>query len=416
MGGPSDSGWRARRALVTLGLTAALAAAAFAVTVAGNRFDAHRRREPPERVLYLPRGDSLKYMCLGYDGLASDLVWIRCGIYAGKKMHSRDQKYEWLAKLCGVTTDLDPHWIRPYCTGALLLSALPQDDELAMGLLRKGLAANGANYEILLLASQISLVRGRRADSVRYLREIADCLPDRADVARTIIADISIEGGDYRRALAESARALAAIGDPTFREVTARSYREALARFLAWDLSQAAAAYAQRYGRPPGRLEDLLTPAAIDLLGTVHLAPLIGPEPAADAVRRLPADPLGLDFELLPDGRVRSRGVERLEAFRAMMALNGQLTAMAKARGRPARSVDELIPYVEDLARRGELRPGAAQLFGNPPRLPSCPLEGKKWGDFPFAGGVMGLPPPGPDVREMFSAPLLLPAPEAAGG
>jgi len=131
-----------RRRLGTLGLTAALAAAATLAAALCNRFDARDRGEPPERVLYLPRGESLKHMCLGYRGIAADMVWIRSVMYVGRKIIRRERRYEWMDKLYRVTTDLDPHWVRPYTSGAILLGALPQEDRRALALLDKGMASN----------------------------------------------------------------------------------------------------------------------------------------------------------------------------------------------------------------------------------------------------------------------------------
>src|SRR5512135_521995 len=140
-------GWSARRRRSTLALALGLAGAAAVVTAAADRLEAARRSAPPERVLYLPRGQGFQALSLGYNGLAADLVWIRGGLYAGRSLRAHETKYEWLAKIYQVTTDLDPHWRQPYVWGARLLSALPQDDERALGLLRTGLERNPESAE-----------------------------------------------------------------------------------------------------------------------------------------------------------------------------------------------------------------------------------------------------------------------------
>jgi hypothetical protein len=415
--------WRSRQRLVTLGLLLALAGAGLLVAVAGERFDARRRNAPPERVLYLPRDKGLKFMCLGYNGIAADMVWIRSVMYVGRKLHSRERKYEWLEKLYQVTTDLDPHWVRPYKAGAILLAALPQDDERAMRLLRRGMERNPWSWEIPYQAAQLNLVRGNGREAQRYLKLITRTMPVESypKFIGSTLSHLAREGGDYRAAVAYAAEELAKTDDRVFREVLAHAYREALARWGGWELTIWARGFRAVKGRPPADVRELAAAKVMRRDETIapipvaerlrrQMALLAGPEAAAGFAGRLPADPLGMEFRVRPDGTVHSQGLERLETLRLTRNLNAYLEGFRKARGRPARDLGELLSHVGDRAKAGLLPPGAREFFRWPPaRLPEHP-EGRTdgWGRMELRDGQL-VTPPGPPADVMLSSPLVLP-------
>jgi len=452
--------WRTRQRLSTLGLLAALAAAVYSVTALNERFDARRQKAPPETVLYLPKGRSFQFMCLGYNGIAADLVWIRSVMYAGRQLRSpepqsRERKYQWLEKLYQVTTDLDPHWSRPYRAGAILLAALPQDDLRAVNLLRRGMGRNPWDWEIPFQAAQLDLLRGRNREALGYLKLMsaawerpcarlaaASAQPRPAPAASGLadaearhwlelmqaypkivtstISRLEQEGQDYASAVADAAAGLSRTDDQVIREVLGRTYREALARLVVEDLSRWAGLFRASKRRAPADLRELLAtkfakrdegrPAtAVPELLRLELAPRLGPELAASTAAHLPADPLGMEFYLRPDGTVSSRGLERLELIRLLATLNHYLGTYQQARGGPARSLDDLLGYLRWLADNNQLGAGARAFFKYPPRLPPHPSGSPEgWKAMPIKNGRLELPP-GPSAEQMFAAPLKLP-------
>ncbi|HOX07458.1 MAG TPA: tetratricopeptide repeat protein [Planctomycetota bacterium] len=414
--------WRVRRRLATAGLLAGLAAAIVPVTVLNDRFDARRRAAPPERVLYLPKGDTLKFLCLGYNGLAADMVWIRSAMYVGRRLNERQAKYEWLAKLFQVTTDLDPHWKRPYRVGALLLSALPEDDERAVALLRKGLDNNPGDWEIPYRAAQLHMLRGRDREALKWLTLISRTVPDHPRVVEATRERLLLDGQDHAQALALAAQELRAGNGRVLDSVNRLNYREALARLTAAELTAwrrrcAAAGGAQPAGvegllaarfRPSGRGDGARELTVRDLL-RMRLEPLVGDGESADYCARLPADPYGMRFHVRQDGAVGSEGLERIELGRLVRTCNFHLGKFRELSGRPARTLDELVGYWRELDRRGRLPKGLAAIVGHPPRMPAHPDGSPRgWGAVELRDGLLVMPP-GPDVEQMLSAPLAMP-------
>jgi hypothetical protein len=430
-----------RRRLSILGILVALAALALLNMTLADRFDPRRRGEQPDRILYLPRGESLNYMSLGYRGLAADMVWLRGIMYVGGKLRRDDTNYEWMEKIFQVATDLDPHWTRPYHAGAILLSALPEDDERAMALLKRGLFRNPWNVDIPFQAAQLNLVRERRKESLRYLNLMDRCMLERMrrpelfgrrlkpheegilNQVRLVKRELLKEGGDYRGAVTIAVLQLSDTDDVVLRGVGSAGYREALAHLLEAELTGAAMHYKSVRGRRPVEVEEILSlpagrlsdgrayPAIYDhFLKRMTKTCNKDRELAARILAMLPADPLGMKLYVRPDGTVHSRGLERLEYYRITRSVNLQLENFRKETGRPARDLVELVLYVRRVQQRGDLGPGSTRFWGEPAKLPYHPAGPDGWKGVRLnSKGLLDLPP-GPAIKEMLSAPLPMPA------
>src|SRR5215470_9914512 len=126
----------------------ALLIAMFAGSVMSRRLvDRHRAAEATlEDILYLPSGKTVKRLSLGYSSLLADIYWTRAVQYFGNKHLKYSQRYDLLAPLLDITTDLDPHLIVAYQTGSILLcqkapEGAGQPDK-AVALLEKGIRNN----------------------------------------------------------------------------------------------------------------------------------------------------------------------------------------------------------------------------------------------------------------------------------
>jgi hypothetical protein len=441
--------FRKRRQLSTLGILAGLAAASLPVVWLAEEFDPRRRGEPAERVLYLPRGRSLNYMCVGYRGVAADLVWIRSVMYVGRKIMKRDRRYEWMEKLYHVTTDLDPHWTRPYHAGAVLLSALPQDDERAMKLLRRGMNRNGWNRDIPFQAAQLNLLRNRTKDSLAYLKLIHRCMrprplpdgsppslsPHDASIIRTVpllIRELYKEGGDFREAVSMAVHQLSTTEDKVWVAVGRRGYREAMARLLEYELTGAARHYKSLRRRWPVNVRELieLPETRVRLRGRDVVLPSVkqhflkrmtrtcrgDARLAAEIFAYLPRDPYGMKLYVRSDGTVHSRGLERTELKRVYKTVNLQIERYREAFRRPPANLDVLIRWIRAMQEAGRTTPGTDRFFKVPAVYPPHPM-GKNWSRVALnASGRLAMPE-GPDVSEMLSAPYAFPpGPKARAG
>ena len=69
-----------------------------------------------EEILYLPSGKTVKKLSLGYSSLLADVYWTRAVQYFGASASVARKRYDLLAPLLNITTDLDPNLIVAYET------------------------------------------------------------------------------------------------------------------------------------------------------------------------------------------------------------------------------------------------------------------------------------------------------------
>jgi len=102
-------------------------------------------------VLFL-KSSQLRWLSLGYTGLFADIYWTRAVQYYGARHFLGVPRYDLLAPLLDITTDLDPKLTVGYEYGAAFLSPPPptgagQPDQ-AVALVEKGIRANPDNWRL----------------------------------------------------------------------------------------------------------------------------------------------------------------------------------------------------------------------------------------------------------------------------
>jgi tetratricopeptide (TPR) repeat protein len=105
-------------------LAAILAALFAAVTVIQGRIDDRfGEYRATEEILYVDNGEALKKALLGFESIASDLYWLRTVQYfGGQRLESTEKRFELLQPLLDITTTLDPHLSIAYTYGATFLA------------------------------------------------------------------------------------------------------------------------------------------------------------------------------------------------------------------------------------------------------------------------------------------------------
>src|SRR5689334_1040779 len=100
-------------------------------------------------VLYIRNGKTLRPLCLGNEGLMAAVYWTRVVQYFGRGLMAeggQGGRFELLAPLLRITTDLDPKLLIAYRFGAIFLAARRPvgagDPQSSLQLLRRGIVAN----------------------------------------------------------------------------------------------------------------------------------------------------------------------------------------------------------------------------------------------------------------------------------
>ena len=123
-----------------------------AAVVVATSADRARPAATLEDVLYIPSPAVIKRMSLGYTGLMADIYWTRAVQYFGSKHVVRSRRYELLAPLLEITTQLDPHLTVAYQFGSIFLTQPPPegagDTDSAIRLVQYGIQHNPDDWHL----------------------------------------------------------------------------------------------------------------------------------------------------------------------------------------------------------------------------------------------------------------------------
>jgi hypothetical protein len=240
-----------------------------------ERFGAYRAQE---EALYLT-GQQLRRLTPGFEELMADLYWLRTVQYYGGQRLWGGGRYELLAPLVDIVTDLDPRLEIAYRYGAIFLCEKPPvgagECERGISLLEKGVRNNPLNWR---LRQDLGFFRFTFLDDAKRGAEIlqeAARLPGAPFWLDALAAQILYKGGDREtsRRIWKGMYDQAEEGPMKFNALAHLRYLDALDE--ADELARLVRLYEQRTGHKPDSLDQLRS---------------------AGLLRRPPVDPSGAPF------------------------------------------------------------------------------------------------------------------------
>lgn len=135
----------------TLGLWALLSLCIVAWVTPQRSLDYRRMRWPDSYpLLLLPSGRYLQAASLGHQMLLADIIYLWSIQYYGHHRGEEGRRFLW--HIFEVVTELDPHFIDGYLTGALIMAADMANPEMAVRLIERGMKANPDSWILPLNA------------------------------------------------------------------------------------------------------------------------------------------------------------------------------------------------------------------------------------------------------------------------
>jgi hypothetical protein len=242
---PSTPRWGGRAAPAAA--AAVCLAAAVALHAAEDRWPAPKVDRPG--VLYLRSPAVARRIVLGYDGIAADVYWIRALQHFGEERLSppdHARTYALLYPLLDLTTTLDPYFSIAYRFGAIFLGESypggPGRPDLAVALLRKGLAAQPAKWQYMMDLGFVYYWHLRDYQSAATAFQRASEMPGAPSWLRPLAAVTLAEGG-HREASRALWQQLAQAEEPWLRD----SARLRLAQLDAMDAIESLQARVQAF-------------------------------------------------------------------------------------------------------------------------------------------------------------------------
>lgn len=231
---------------------------------------------PPTDILYLPKGEYVKVMALGFDSFMADLLWIRALQYFGGHF-MYDSKYPVIDRILEVITTLEPTFLDVYTFGAMVLHEEMHQRDKAVALLDKGIQNNPKNWHIAyekgflwfeeLRGSKDTTYQHFAAEKAMQAYAIATSKPNCPDFVGRIANQMQYEAGwkdlarkMWERELEDAEKK----GD----KLTASIYRDKLLKDQFQEATHplliAIYNYFQKYKKPPPDLQTLVKEGFID--------------------------------------------------------------------------------------------------------------------------------------------------------
>ncbi|MBE0607235.1 MAG: hypothetical protein IH610_13210 [Deltaproteobacteria bacterium] len=220
----------------------------------------------------------------GFRNLLGDIAWLEAVQVSGNRKMTRDD-YDRLADLLATVVRFDPRFVVPYLLGGIVLADSPHHTAAALRLLAQGERQVPTEWRIPFYTGYIRYfslgdpVEGGMA--LLRASRISDSPPHFPLLAARMLS----EGHRPETAIVFLQNMIERETDPRRKaSLEERMRRVEVERDLQL-LEKAIGEYATRVGEPPGRLADLVR---------------------AGVLARIPEEPYGGKYLLMPDGQVRS--------------------------------------------------------------------------------------------------------------
>jgi tetratricopeptide (TPR) repeat protein len=244
---------RPRRWPMVLVAVLLLAAAATAQAAIDTRSAGKAAIAP---LLYLPSGRYLKVASLGFDGIAADVLYLwSIQYYSNYRIEDRYRYVEHIYR--DIITDLDPHYMDAYLTGALIMVIEAKQPESALRLLDKGIASNPAEWILAFEAGYVCYNDLHDYPRAAAYFEKAIAAPDVHPIVRRFYAEMYDRAGDKRTSLKEWMTIEETAEDDYVRTVAWNHVHDLKVDVDLGDIKDASDAFRARFGRWPATLPDL---------------------------------------------------------------------------------------------------------------------------------------------------------------
>lgn len=169
-----------------------------------RRLDDLRPQATLHEVLYIQSARTVRFMSLGYGGLAACVYWTRAVQYFGEKHVEKAMRYDLLKPLLNLATDLDPHLLVAYEFGSVFLSQPPPqgagspDD--AVALVEKGIRENPERWRLYYYLGFIHYSERQDYNAAADAFERGSRVPGAHPWLRVMAAAARQRGGDIQTA------------------------------------------------------------------------------------------------------------------------------------------------------------------------------------------------------------------------
>jgi tetratricopeptide (TPR) repeat protein len=196
----------------------------FSLVILSVNIDGLSTEKRQLEVLYLPSGQFLKQVSLGYRNLVADILWFKTiQYYGGYRQGENDIKL--FTHLVDVITDLDPQFAFAYLFGGLIIAEdLGHFDE-GVAFIKKGIENNPTDWWLVFELGFLHYVNNENRDleAAAHYFELASRLPGADEITKRFAAFVAARAGHVRTSIVMWDELSRTSGNPYIREL-AREY------------------------------------------------------------------------------------------------------------------------------------------------------------------------------------------------
>ena len=218
-----------------------------------------------EHLMHIPNAEYLQLASMGYQQLVADALWLQAIQVMGERKVS-EPAGRWLYTAFDVITTLDPNFVRVYEAGGLALTTLVVLPEESNQLLIKGVKHNPTEWKLpFYLGINHYFEFSDDTKAAEYMAQ-ASRVPGAPPGLAPIAANLFASAKSPQQAVDILATAYQNTSDQDAKTLLELRLKIMLAERDVVLLEQAINRYKSLQGRPPARLEDLVTAGLLHTL------------------------------------------------------------------------------------------------------------------------------------------------------
>lgn len=287
------------RSPVTLVCSAILAVSVVAIPLASRQLDALRPQATLQEVLYIKSPKTVRYLSLGYTGLAACVYWTRAVQYFGTKHVENALRYDLLKPLLELATDLDPNLTVAYEFGSIFLAQPPPEGagqpDAAVAFVERGIQRNPDRWRLYFHLGFIHYSERQDYAAAADAFDRGSRVPGAHPWLKVMAAASRQRGGDIETARFLWTKIYESTEDKLIKETAVMRLAALKVDADVTYLNTLIDRYRKQFGVNPLRWNQLI---------------------AAGYLQGVPVDPIMKPYKLMPDGRIEVEDPKRIPFIR----------------------------------------------------------------------------------------------------
>jgi hypothetical protein len=215
-----------------------------------------RQKVPGSSIIYIPSGKFLKHLTFGYSSFAADLIYLWAIQYYGT--YEIADRFKYLDHIFSIIAELDPSYVDPYETGAMIAVYDARDLALAYKILDRGVEKNPDQWIFPFDAGHYAqIVAGDFETAEKYFKK-AMGIPGAPEHAKRLYANALYKQSDFKSAWETWLEVYNEAKDDRIRKIANNHLYQAKSAADIKALSDAVAKFREKYNRLPLSLEELV--------------------------------------------------------------------------------------------------------------------------------------------------------------